>query len=92
VAVTSKATDSKSLAALFSAAAVRQRCRWFLEAARAGTLKHFVYDDSMLDDCVQIVAQETRTNYPDLVVYVREAQNDGAGLVVYNRKEGRALG
>jgi len=68
VAVTSKATDSKSLAALLSAAAVRQRCRWFLEAARAGTLKHFVYDDSMLDDCVQIVAQETRTNYPDLVV------------------------
>ena len=68
VAVTSKATDSESLAALLSAAAVRQRCRWFLEAARAGTLKHFVYDDSMLDDCVQIVAQETRTNYPDLVV------------------------
>ena len=68
VAVTSKATDSKSLAALLSAAAVRQRCRWFLEAARVGTLKHFVYDDSMLDDCVQIVAQETRTNYPDLVV------------------------
>ena len=68
VAVTSKATDSESLAALLSAAAVRQRCRWFFEAARAGTLKHFVYDDSMLDDCAQIVAQETRTNYPDLVV------------------------
>ncbi len=68
VAVTSKATDSESLAALLSAAAVRQRCRWFFEAARAGTLKHFVYDDSMLDDCVQVVAQETLTNYPDLVV------------------------
>ena len=68
VAVTSKAINSKSLAALFSAGAVRQRCGWFLEAARTGTLKHFVYDDSMLDDCVQIVAQETRTNYPDLVV------------------------
>ena len=68
VAVTSKATNSKPLAALFSAGAVRQRCGWFLEAARTGTLKHFVYDDSMLDDCVQIVAQETRTNYPDLVV------------------------
>ena len=68
VAVTSKATDSKSLAGLLSAAAVRQRCHWFLEAARDGTLKHFVYDDSMLDDCAQIVAQETRTNYPDLVV------------------------
>ena len=67
-AVTSKATDSESLAALLSAAAVRQRCRWFFEAARAGTLKHFVYDDSMLDDCVQVVAQETLTNYPDLVV------------------------
>ena len=68
VAVTSKATNSKPLAALFSAGAVRQRCGWFLEAARTGTLKHFVYDDSMLDHCVQIVAQETRTNYPDLVV------------------------
>ena len=68
VAVTSKTTDSKSLSVLLSAAAVRQRCRWILEAARAGTLNHFVYDDSVLDDCAQIVAQETRTNYPDLVV------------------------
>ena len=69
VAVTSKATNSKALAALFSAGAVRQRCGWFLEAARTGTLKHFAYDESMLDDCVQIVAQETRANYPDSVSY-----------------------
>ena len=47
---------------------MRQRCGWFLDAARAGTLPHFALDETALDRCAQLVADETRRNYPDLSV------------------------
>ncbi len=66
----SKTTDAAPAAdpPLLSAAAVRQRCGWFLDAAHAGTLRHFALDEGALDQCAQLVADETRANYPDLKV------------------------
>ena len=67
----SKVTDSESVAAalsLLSASAVRERCHWVLEAARSDGLTHFRVNLDALPACATLVANETRSNYPDLDV------------------------
>ncbi|HAG45478.1 MAG TPA: DUF1688 domain-containing protein, partial [Gammaproteobacteria bacterium] len=67
----SKVTDSESVAAalsLLSASAVRERCHWVLEAARSDGLTHFRVNLDALQPCATLVANETRSNYPDLDV------------------------
>ncbi|HAU11799.1 MAG TPA: hypothetical protein DCS41_10035, partial [Gammaproteobacteria bacterium] len=67
----SKVTDSESVAAalsLLSASAVRERCHWVLDAARSDGLTHFRVNLDALQPCATLVANETRSNYPDLDV------------------------
>ena len=67
----SKATDSDPIAgvlSLLSASAVRERCHWVLEAAKSGELAHFRVNLDALPPCATLVADETRSNYPDLDV------------------------
>jgi len=71
VADTSKATEVDTapiVHALLSAAAVRERCHWCLEAAHSNALTHFQLNSDALNACAEFVAEETRTNYPDLNV------------------------
>ena len=67
----SKTTDSEPIAAalsLLSASAVRERSHWILEAAKSDGLTHFRVNLDALLPCATLVANETRSNYPNLDV------------------------
>jgi len=53
---------------LCSAAAVRERCARLYAAALAGDTPHFRVDEKRIDTCVDLVAEITLENYPDLDV------------------------
>lgn len=56
------------LLALRSAGAVRERCERVYDWVAAGRSPHFTLDETKLDATAALVAQVTRTSYPDLVI------------------------
>ncbi len=56
------------LEALFSTTSTRSRANALLARARAGQSKHFAVHDEALPSVVSLVAQTTRSRYPDLKI------------------------
>ncbi len=62
-------TDSAVAAGILrSTAAIRARAEFLLRRARAGESRWFVVDDDALAPAADLVADVTRTRYPDLVI------------------------
>ncbi|MGI9316211.1 MAG: DUF1688 family protein [bacterium] len=60
--------STSELIGLLSAEAVRSRCGVIGQAAEQGRTQWFHYCPENLSQCVDLVAAECQTNYPDLVV------------------------
>ena len=59
---------AENLSDLLSAEAVRDRCGRIGVAAESGNTRWFIFHQSALSDCIEIVAKECLTNYPDLEI------------------------
>ncbi len=65
-AVTASVDAEAAASLLRTTTAVRERCGQLLARARAGESAWFIVDDGLLDDAARLVAQSTRSRYPDL--------------------------
>jgi len=87
---------ANAIAWLRSPEAIRARCGAIFDAGVRGELPHFELRLERMDAVVDRVIRVTRASYPDLRVPYHSRwghfRAGGVGLVVYCRKEGRALG
>jgi antitoxin (DNA-binding transcriptional repressor) of toxin-antitoxin stability system len=63
-----KIISSSNMQELFSTATTRERARQLLARARAGQSIHFTVHDEALPSIASLVAQTTRSRYPDLKI------------------------